>query len=84
MKTDLNQSVPNNATPIDQMAYEQALSELERIVFALESNDQSLESALAAFERGQDLARHCAALLDQAELKVQQLSGDQLNVFESS
>ena len=84
MKTDPNQTVPNNATPIEQMAYEQALSELEKIVSTLESNEQSLESALAAFERGQDLARHCATLLDQAELKVQQLSDGQLNDFESS
>ena len=58
--------------------YEQALGELERIVAALESEERPLEEALALYERGQALARYCARLLEQAELKVQSLSGDEL------
>jgi exodeoxyribonuclease VII small subunit len=65
-------------TPIAELAYEQAFSELEAIVTALETGENSLEEAMALFERGQGLARHCAALLDRAELKVQQLSGEDL------
>ena len=63
-------------TPVDQLAYEQAFHELERIVKSLESEEHSLEQALALFERGQALIQHCAGLLDQAELKVQQIIGD--------
>jgi exodeoxyribonuclease VII small subunit len=65
-------------TPIEQLTYEQALNELETIVTALEGDKHALEQAVGLFERGQALARHCAALLDQADLKVQQLLGDEL------
>ena len=64
----------NQSNDIQSMSYEKAFSELEQIVSGLETNQNSLEEALALFERGQALARHCSELLDGAELKVQQLS----------
>jgi len=70
-------------SPVEELSYEQALAELESIVASLESGEHTLEEALARFERGQALARHCTILLDQAELKVQQLSGEDLKAFES-
>jgi exodeoxyribonuclease VII small subunit len=72
----------NEFSSLEELSYEQALAELESIVAALETNDHSLDKALALFERGQELARYCAGLLDQAELKVQQLSGTELVDFE--
>jgi exonuclease VII small subunit len=33
------------------------------------------------YQRGQDLARYCAALLDQSELKIKQISADQILDF---
>lgn len=68
--------------PVEELSYEQAFSELEAIVAALEVDEHALEQALSLFERGQALARRCAALLDQADLKVQQLSGEELIDFE--
>jgi exodeoxyribonuclease VII small subunit len=62
--------------PVEDLTYEQALAELESIVAALEAGDHALESALAFYERGQALARYCARMLEQAELKIQSLSGD--------
>ncbi len=59
---------------IQWMTYEQAYKELEEIVNGLETNQKSLDEALALFERGQALAKHCSGLLDRAELKVQQLN----------
>ena len=59
---------------IQSLSYEQAFAELEEIVLGLEANQKSLDQAIALFERGQALAKHCADLLDQAELKVRQLS----------
>lgn len=59
---------------IQSLSYEQAFAELEEIVYGLETNQKSLEEAITLFERGQALAKHCAGLLDQAELKVRQLS----------
>jgi exodeoxyribonuclease VII small subunit len=68
--------------PIEKLNYEQAYAELEAVVSALETGEQSLDEALALFERGQGLTRHCAELLDKAELKVQKLSGETLEPFE--
>jgi exodeoxyribonuclease VII small subunit len=75
------ESIMSQPTPVEQLTYEQALIELETIVAALESEKHALEQAVGLFERGQALARHCAALLDQADLKVQQLIGDEMLPF---
>jgi exodeoxyribonuclease VII small subunit len=66
------------AVPVEKLNYEQALAELEEITRQLEENPPALEVMLALFERGQRLAAHCAELLDNADLKVRQLSGDEL------
>lgn len=57
-----------------QLTFEQAYAGLESIVFALESDKHPLEESTELFERGQILARYCARLLDEAELRVQQVS----------
>ncbi|MCL4559433.1 MAG: exodeoxyribonuclease VII small subunit [Chloroflexi bacterium] len=64
--------------PIEEMNYEQAYAELESIVASLETSQRPLEEAMALFERGQALAARCATLLDKAELKIRQLSGEDL------
>ena len=69
-------------TPIDEMKYEDAFAELEKIVSALESGEQTLEEALALFERGQVLTKHCTRLLAKAELKVQELTGDTMTPWQ--
>ena len=61
---------------IEDLPFESAYSELESVVQRLEGGELSLEDALSLYERGQMLARHCQALLDQAELRVTVLSGD--------
>lgn len=76
-----NKTSPINAVPIDELTYEQAFEELEKIISALEEEDHPLEEALALFERGQALAKYCREQLDQAELKVKQLEGEELADF---
>lgn len=66
--------------PAERLSYEQAFAELETIIQRLENEQPSLEEALQLYERGQALAQRCAALLDQAELRVRQLSGNDLDV----
>jgi len=68
--------------PIDKLTYEQAFAELEAVVSALETGEQSLDVALTLFERGQGLTKHCTELLDKAELKIRILSGETLEPFE--
>jgi exodeoxyribonuclease VII small subunit len=67
---------------IEAQKYEEAFAELEAIVEALESGERPLDESMNLFERGQALVKRCALLLDQAELKVQQLSGEALINFE--
>ncbi len=65
-------------SPVEESSYEQAVAELESIVATLESNKLPLEESMALFERGQALSKHCVELLDKAELRIKQLSGDTL------
>lgn len=64
--------------PIKNLSYEQALAELEGIIASLESGKLQLDETMQLYERGQALTRHCVELLDKAELRVKQLSGDTL------
>ena len=63
-------------TNLEKMTYEEAFTELEAVVSSLESNQHPLEEAMTLFERGQALAQYCISLLDKAELKIRQLSGE--------
>lgn len=68
--------------PVEELAYEEALAELEKIVAALEAEQNPLDEAMKFFERGQALIARCEALLEAAALKVQRLSGESLVPFE--
>jgi exodeoxyribonuclease VII small subunit len=67
-----------NPSPVKELSYEQALDELEAIVASLDSGKLQLDETMALYERGQALTRHCVELLDKAELRIKQLSGDTL------
>ncbi len=58
----------------EELTFEEAFAELEETVRKLEAGGLTLEESLALYERGQALAARCSALLDQAELKVRQLT----------
>jgi len=68
--------------PVESLNYEEAMAELETVVAALEEGNQKLDEAMTLFERGQLLMKRCAELLEAAELKVRQISGDELTAFE--
>ena len=59
--------------PLEDMTYEQALQELEELVTTLEAGENDLQTTLLYFERGQSLASYCISLLDNAELKVEEV-----------
>jgi exodeoxyribonuclease VII small subunit len=59
------------AEDIATLSFEDALAELEQIVRGLEGGQQKLEEAIAAYERGAALRRHCEAKLAEAEARVQ-------------
>lgn len=60
----------------DDLTFEEALQRLERIVDQLEGDPPDLETALDVYEEGVGLARHCLDRLEQAELRIEELSLD--------
>ena len=71
--------MPKSATP--PKSFEAAVSELEAIVQEMESGNLPLEDALARYQRGVGLLRHCQATLGDAEQRVRMLEGDGLTDF---
>ena len=59
-----------NAEP----GFEAAQKELEEIVQRLESGQASLDEAIALWERGEELYRLCAAKLDSAQGRIDELA----------
>lgn len=68
-----------NPTPKNENAgpptFEQALAEIETIVRELEEGRLGLEEMLARYERGVKLLRHCHGQLQQAERRIELLTG---------
>ena len=62
------------APDIANLSFEEALKELEELVRRLEKGDSRLEDAIAAYERGAALKRHCEAKLAEARMKVERIS----------
>lgn len=62
---------------IGEMTFEDALAELEAIVRRLEDGSGRLDEAIAAYERGTALKRHCEAKLQQAEMRVEKVMLDE-------
>ncbi|HDQ71227.1 MAG TPA: exodeoxyribonuclease VII small subunit [Chloroflexi bacterium] len=58
----------------EELSFEQAFAQLEKTVQQLEQGGLPLEESLALFERGQALVAHCHTQLDEAELKIKQLT----------
>jgi exodeoxyribonuclease VII small subunit len=61
---------------LSDLTFEQALIALEKTVEQLEAGELPLEASLKLFERGQELAAYCSRLLEDASLKVEQLTAD--------
>ncbi len=62
-----------NDKSTQEPGFEQALSDLEKLVEQLESGELSLDQSLNQFKRGVELTRHCQGILDQAQQVVEQL-----------
>lgn len=70
-------AAPQNSAQIPadiaKLSFEDALAELEQIVGRLEAGRSKLDDAIAAYERGALLKRHCEAKLREAQMKVGQI-----------
>ncbi|MGI5819435.1 MAG: exodeoxyribonuclease VII small subunit [Armatimonadota bacterium] len=65
--------MPDNDRDTEELGFEEALAELEQIVEELEGGQVELERMLDRFERAMALRKHCAALLSEAETRIEQL-----------
>ncbi|MCI5109087.1 MAG: exodeoxyribonuclease VII small subunit [Marivita sp.] len=63
-------------TPVDQMSFEAAMAELEKVVGQLERGDVALEESIALYERGAALKKRCEAKLNEAQEKVAAITLD--------
>ncbi|MBL8161467.1 MAG: exodeoxyribonuclease VII small subunit [Anaerolineae bacterium] len=61
---------------ISELSFEAAYAELETIIAKLEAGELPLEDSVTLFERGRLLSEHCQTLLDKAELRVNQITGE--------
>jgi exodeoxyribonuclease VII small subunit len=65
---------PGADADLDALRFEQALAQLEALTAQLDAPDLTLDSAVATYERGMALARHCLARLDDAQARVTHLA----------
>lgn len=83
MPTPTSHAKPPHQPPqktVSQLTFALAVDELERIVRTMESGQQDeldLEGAIAAYQRGMELLRHCQSLLSLAEQRIQVLEPEQ-------
>ena len=63
--------------------FEEAVSELEQIVAAMEAGTLSLEESLTHFQRGTLLLRHCRGALESAEQRIRILQDGELNPLDT-
>ena len=64
---------PTVPKDIASLSFEDALKELEGIVQQLERGQVKLDEAIAAYERGALLKRHCEQKLAEAKMKVEKI-----------
>lgn len=65
----------SSQAPEQPLTFEAALTELQQLTQRLEDGQESLEAALADFERGIGLLRTCYRLLEQAEQRIELFLG---------
>ena len=63
-----------NSDGIAALSFEDAMTELEKIVRNLEEGKTKLDESVAAYERGAALRRHCESKLREAQLTVEKIS----------
>lgn len=61
---------------VQDMSFEQAMTELEQVVGQLERGDVALEESIKLYERGALLKKRCETKLKEAEEKVAAITLD--------
>jgi exodeoxyribonuclease VII small subunit len=70
----MKESASNISADIASLSFEEALTELEKLVKQLEDGKAKLDDAIKAYERGAMLKRHCETKLREAQAKIEQIT----------
>ena len=68
----------------EDINFEDALKELEKIAEELENGNLSLDESVSKFEDGMKLSKKCSDLLDTAEKKITMLINDNGTIKEEN
>jgi exodeoxyribonuclease VII small subunit len=71
-------NTPTNTPSADPESYEDALSELDRLVASMEAGQLPLDRLLESYKRGADLLAFCRSRLEAVEQQVKVLEDGQL------
>ncbi|QFT58048.1 Exodeoxyribonuclease 7 small subunit [Sulfitobacter sp. THAF37] len=63
-------------TAVDEMSFETAMAELEKVLGQLDRGDVALDESIALYERGAALKARCEVKLKEAEEKVAAITLD--------
>ena len=69
------------AGPGAPASFVEGMAELAQLVTQMESGSLALEASVAAYARGAELVKFCAAQLEKVEAQVKVLEGDMLKPF---
>jgi exodeoxyribonuclease VII small subunit len=67
----------NKQNDISQLNFEKAIKSLTDIVSSIESGDIPLEDSLRQYEKGMALIKHCRAILQKAEKRIEKIGGSE-------
>lgn len=76
--------MPKTAKTTPPQSYEQALTELEQWVAAMENGQLPLDQLLQAYQRGAELLAYCRSQLQAVEQQVKVLDEGQLKAWEDA
>lgn len=68
----------------EDINFEDAMAELEKISKELENNDLDLESAVSKFEKGMEISKRCNEILQNAEKRISILINEDGNIQEEN
>ncbi len=68
-------------TSSENLTFEQALEQLDKLVRRMESGELGLEESITAYRRGAELALYCQGKLAAAEQQIQKLDEEVLKNF---
>jgi len=70
----MTKTAPPLPADIASLSFEDALTELEKLVKQLEDGKAKLDDAIKSYERGAMLKRHCETKLREAQAKIEQIT----------